>query len=104
MIASSPERAQCQNLCSLLGNFVLRNNDALISPVGTSAPISVAGKKWRLHFLLQPTAGCRHALCLSLQPAVAAKQWERAQEVGEGSTIISLGHEHFREGSTLGLA
>ena len=104
MIASSPERAQCQNLCSLLGDFVFWNNAALISPVGTSAPISVAGKKWRLHFLLQPTAGSRHTPCLSLQPTAAVKQWERTKEVGEGSTTIFLGHEQFREGPALGLA
>lgn len=62
-IASSPERDQCQNLCSLPSCFVLWNNTALISPMGAGASISLTGKKWRLHFLPRPAAELSWPTC-----------------------------------------
>lgn len=95
LTASSPERAQCQNLCSLLDCFVLWNNAALISPVGARAPISLTGKKWRLHFLPQPAArlswpACMRHACLQTRSSLLslpAAPSVRGSEAMQRSTL-----------------
>lgn len=121
MIASSPERDQCQNLCSLLDCFVSWNNATLISPLGASALISLTGKKWRLHFLPQPAAGlswpqvcicaCVQTCSSLISPPASSLEWQlKLCEGGfPGQGGRRRAHHHFlgckqlSEGQMLGL-